>query len=433
VRYAFVLLLLGCGDSPAAPPPIGLVDAGVAPDVTVAIDASPDTSTKLDCSRSAQARTAPTSLYDAFVKDAATASRVDKLLADVVAQGGTPLEQADDRLVFLVRGAPPQGPWSVAGSFTSWKPSQMTLVPGTDLYVLDTHVARGQAQPYKLLSGTADTGFTEDTLARNVVWDGVNHQTVGYFNAVAHPGDQDLAKGRLVRHRSVHATKLGDARDVFVYLPPRYDDGSCDALPHLVVHDGNEDLTRGDFMSVADATYTGTPSASAILAFVALPSQDVRMNQYTFGTQGAVGDDYGDFLLNDLEPMLAGAYRVCPSPVATGQAGASLGGLISTYLAFAHPEHWGYVGAQSASYFWNQNAMITRAGQDPKAAVRFYLDTGCPDDNCDVVRLMNTALVGKAYDVQYVEEAGAQHDWSYWAGRLPKLLLRFREGVTACR
>ena len=76
--------------------------------------------------------------------------------------------------------------------------------------------------------------------------------------------------------------------------------------------------------------------------------------------------------------------------------------------------------------------MLTRAAQDPSVPVRVYLDTGCPDDNCDVVRPMNDTLTKRGYDVLYVEEAGAAHDWSFWAGRLPKLLTRFREGQTSC-
>jgi len=392
------------------------------------------------CTRAAQAGTANASLFDSLLADLAKlpdpskAARVAAFLTDVETQGGTPLEGAGDRLVFVVRGPGPEGPWSVAGAFTDWKNGKlpMTALPGTDLYVLDTQVAHGKAQAYKLLSGAQDTGFREDLFAANVEWDGFDQKTVGAFNALAHAGDGDLSKGRIVRHHDVHATKLADNRDVFVYLPPAYDDGSCKKLPHLVFHDGNESLTRVSFVTVADATYAKTPSAAAVLAFVALPTQNVRMDQYTFGTAGAVGDAYGEFLLSDLEPILTKRYRLCGAAAAKGLAGASLGGLISTYLAFQHPEAWGFIGAQSASYFWNNDWMLTRAAQDPSVPVRVYLDHGCPDDNCDVVRQMNDTLTKRGYDVLHVEEANAAHDWSFWAGRLPKLLTRFREGQTSC-
>ncbi len=424
-----------------------LDDASGATDAGGASDVASGDAAKTDCSRRAQVKNAPPSLYDAFVADMASvadatarASRVDQLLADVRAQGGTPLEApGDDRVVFLVRGAPPNGAWNVAGSFRpgmpDWKasPLAMTQIAGTDLWVADTRVPRGMAAQYKLLGGTTDDGFREDLLAMNVVWDGIDHQDVGQFNGLVHASDADATKGRLVAYRGVHAQKLGDTRDVFVYLPARYDDGSCAPLPHLLVHDGNESLTRGDFAGVADQTFAQDPSSSSILGFVALSDQNVRMDEYTFHTSTALGDAYGDFLANEIEPMLASRYRLCSAPEDRGLSGASLGGLISTYLAFQKPSTWGYVGAQSASLFWDSNAMITRGGQDPKVPVRFYLDHGCPDDNCDENRAMATALTQKGYELDHVEVANAEHAWSYWHDRFPQALRYFRQGRPACK
>jgi enterochelin esterase family protein len=430
-----MLALAACGGATGSTVPDAGSVSDAASDSVAAPDSGSDSAPEAGpiCTRTAQAKTAPTSLYDTLLADLPSlqntqiAAREDQFIADVKAAGGTPLEDASDRLVFVVRGAPPQGPWSVAGTFTGWKanPQPMTLVPGTsDLWVLDANVARGTAHQYKLLSGTDDSGFTEDLLARNVVWDGINQGGPGFFNAVAHASDGDGSKGRIVRYHTVHATKLGDDRDVFVYLPPKYDDGSCATLPQIVFHDGNESLTRGDFAGVADTTYAATPSAQAVLVFVALATQSVRTDEYTFGTQTALGDEYGDFLVNDLEPIVSKDFRLCSKAASRGLAGASLGGLISTYLAFQRADVWGFVGSQSGSYFWDSNAMITRAAQDPVVPVRFYLDTGCPDanDNCTVVQQERDALKGKGYEVTYVEDDAAMHDWPYWAARLPKLL-----------
>jgi len=427
VRYA--IFLLGC----SAPAPA--IQADAAADAVV--DAAIESAAPRDCSRAAQSRTAPVSLYDALGMDVAALSgaaltqRLDAFLADVRAQGGTPLEDGANRVVFIARGAPPSGPWSVAGAFTNWKAGALPMknIAG-DLWALDTSVPRG-AQPYKLLSGALDSGFMEDPLAVNVAWDGIDHQTVGQFNAIAHQSDAPLTKGRIARWRNVNATKLGDARDVFVYFPGAYDDGSCANRPAILFHDGNESLTRGDFASVADAEYAQFPMESAVLAFVALPSQDVRIDQYTFGTQTAKGDLYVDFLVSDLLPRVR-ALHVCGAQAALGIAGASLGGLISAYAAFEKPNIFGFVGSQSGSFFWNNEALVTHAQTTPKIPVRFYLDHGCPDDNCISNRDMNLALVAKSYDVMHVEDPGAQHDWSFWKARLPRLLGDFRSGQTAC-
>ena len=110
----------------------------------------------------------------------------------------------------------------------------------------------------------------------------------------------------------------------------------------------------------------------------------------------------------------------------------ALGGLISTFAAFEKPASWGWVGAQSSSYFWNGNAMITRVQQSPKIPVRFYLDSGCPDDNCDVTDQMDTVMTQKGYDHVRIKELNAEHDWSFWRGRLGGLLTHFRENQTVC-
>jgi enterochelin esterase family protein len=461
VALALAAAIGGCGVSDASGPPDGAPPAGADPGagaVTPPGDAPPahpgaPPPGPAACARADLARTAPASLFDAFEADlaavpagpsgdAARAGRVDQLLADVSAQGGTPLEDPKTgRAVFLVRGAPPAGSWSVVGSFVGWDKGQrlaMSAVEGTDLYAVDTVIPAGQSQTYKLLTGDADEGFVEDLLATNVVWDGIDHHTVGEMNAIVHPADQPKDHGRLERAARVHAQKLGDDRDVFVYLPPRYDDGSCAKLPMIVFHDGNESLTRGDFAGVADELYASRPELSAILVFVALPTQDVRMDQYTFGTPGAKGDDYVDFLAADLMPKVTGAYRVCAKADARGISGASLGGLISTYAAFAKPGVFGWVGAQSASYFWADDALVDRASTSPVIPTRFYLDSGEPggacgeEDNCAITDEMAATLTSKGYEVERVKVPNAEHDWPYWRARLPGMLTSFRDGHTAC-
>jgi iron(III)-enterobactin esterase len=409
-------------------------DGSIPTDGTVAVAA--------DCTRETRAKTAPVSLYDAFVSDMAPISaeaprraRVAAFLADVRAKGGGPLEDpASDRVVFLVDGAPPAGPWSVLGGFVAWDKARtlsMTKVAGTDLWIADARIPRGTAHAYKLLSGTTDTGFREDLVARNVVWDGIDHKTVGEMNAIVHADAVPKDKPRMVAFRGVPSAAMGNARDVFVWLPSAYDGPSCKKLPVVVFHDGNESLTRGDFVGPAETLYKAKPELSSILAFVALPNQNVRMDEYTFATAGSKGPLYAKLVADELLPQLGKDFRVCANPKARGVSGASLGGLISTFIAFEKPTAFGWVGAQSSSYFWADNAMITRASQDAKIPVRFYLDSGCPDDNCVVTDRMETTLKAKTYDVVRIKEQNAEHDWAFWNRRMTGMLTHFREGQTA--
>jgi len=458
------------------PEDAGAVDGDAAMAVDAADDVVPDASIDapndagidaagdagpLPCSRAAQAKTAPAALYDAFVADmaglvgAARTARVDAFLAAVDAQGGTPLEDPmTGRAVFLVRGAPPSGPWSVVGSFVAWDKNQglaMTNVQGTDLFVADSNaIAPGTTHGYKLLSGSNDGGYRQDQLAKNVAWDGVYRPgattfNVGQFNALIHPSAIPMTQGRLVVHGKVRATLLNNDRRVFTYLPASYDDGTCKALPSILFGDGNEALTRGDYATVANQLYQATPELSAVLVFAELASANVqqRVDEYTFGGGTAKGLQYVDFLQNDLWPSVAMRYRVCGKQEARGVAGVSLSGLIATFAAFEKPASFGWVGAQSPSYWWAGNGIVTRAqNTNPKIPVRFYMDSsstctngGANLDNCDVVDAMANVMVAKGYDHQRVKTAVAApdpHDWPYFKARAATMLTHFRQNQVIC-
>lgn len=375
--------------------------------------------------------------------DAAAKNKIlDDFLADVEAQGGTPLVDPDtDQVAFVIRGAPFQGTFHVSGSFNGWDEHAlpMNAAFGTDLYATTTTVPRGKRHEYKLVD-VPDNGagvYFEDRLARNVAWDGIDHHDVGELNGVLRPEDGDPKLGRLEAFRAVKSPLLGDSRDVFVYLPATYDDTSCPVLPSLVVHDGNESITRAPFHLAADTYYQTHPEHAAVLAFVALSSQDKRIDEYTFATPTGRADLYGDALRDEVVPFVSQRYRTCPNSRDRGLTGASLGGLVSTYLGLRDPSTWGYIGAQSPSYWWENKAIFPIAAATPLASTRIYVDNGCSATGMDQDGCANAAdfvklLDDKGWDVTHVVQVGGEHDWSYWQERWPQMLARFREGRTGC-
>ena len=120
------------------------------------------------------------------------------------------------------------------------------------------------------------------------VIDQQSHLSVVFAVEGEHQPGQVL-EGRLVALGKMHATKLGNDREIWIYYPPRYDDDRCEKLPSVVIHDGLESITRGGFIVAADTTYAARPDLSAVLVFVNLPSADVRIDEYSFGTPTAKG------------------------------------------------------------------------------------------------------------------------------------------------
>ena len=387
------------------------------------------------CDRATATRTAPAALIDAFAADIAggadAATAADALVSALLDAGGTPLvDPASDRVVFVWRGQP-DGAVSVTGSWSDWAPGAVPLVRvgESDVFAGEATLPQSERHEYKVVVGET---FVEDRLARNVVWDRIDHHGPGEMNAVLHPEAGDAARGRLVAWRDVPGVATADTRDVFAYLPAAYDAGDCAAFPVIEIHDGNESLTRVPFQDAADVTYAETPAAAAVLVFVALHAQDERMSEYTFG-DGTEGDAYVAFLRDELRPYESARLRTCSAAADRGIAGASLGGLISAYAAFQSPEAWGFVGSQSGSFFWEDEALVSRAAADPVVDVRWYVDHGCPDDNCASNQALVAALESRGYAVEHLEEANGQHDWAYWQKRLPTLLRAFRDGVIGCR
>nr|BDT31308.1 alpha/beta hydrolase-fold protein [Myxococcus sp. MH1] len=463
-RLSLVLLCASlssaCDDSegaPVVPPPPftqSYPDAGSTPD-------GGGGPTTWACQRQAVVKGAPMSLLAdlQLAMGRATTSNertqaIDRFVEQVEAQGGTPLvsdaSAGRQRVAFFARGESARDTF-VAGEFNEWSPTATPLgqVRDTDLYLAEVEIPRTGPQPYKLVKGGS---FFEDPRARNVVWDRLNRNDVGQFNSLVYPDAQDPAKGRLTAWYDVRATALNDARDVFVYTPASYDGPECPSLPVMYVHDGNESITRESFVDAADAHYKARPQDSAVLVFIALPSQDVRLGQYTFppalapGWPTPRGDDYLAFIVNDLMPRVESGLRVKTGPQETGISGASLGGLISVYAGFRAPEKFGFVGTQSGTLFWphdgevdrnDGNAMVVRASADPVVPVRFYVDHGSPSagctrdgeqgaDDCQSNLQFVSALRNKGYGVVHVNEVSGAHDWAFWKKRQPGLLCAFR-------
>jgi enterochelin esterase family protein len=393
----------------------------------------------------------------------------------VDAAGGTPLvsdpKAATQRVAFVVHArdfvgtaaTPPAV--SVVGPFTnSW--SAVDSVPlsrlsGTDLFVTELVLPRSGPLPYKFLKNREFAGEFEDVRAHHVIWDDVNRNAAGLFNALVYAELQPAGKGRLTAWRNVRSTVLGDERDVFVYTPAAYDKADCPRLPSLYFHDGNESLTRESFAEAADVYYLGRPQDAAVLVFVGLPTRnvpaDVRFAQYSFsplhpeGTEWPEprGAQYVSFLKTELVPKVDAAFRTRTAREDRGVAGISLGGLISVYTGFEASDTFSFVGTQSGSLFFphrgpldgvdeaDMNAMVERAKADPMVPVRFYVDHGSPSDgsacvqddggdDCQSNLLFVDALKAKGYEHAHVIEQRGGHDWAFWKKRLPKLLCFYR-------
>jgi enterochelin esterase-like enzyme len=342
-------------------------------------------------------------------------------LGDLMAHGGMPLRGG--QLLHFFAALPGDGsePIQLAGTYNGWDPGAGSMEPlaGLRLFYLALP-APAEGLTYKLVY---QGQWFSDEWNRSVAWDGIPVAGVGDFNSIfPAPADQ-RAIGRLVRLR-FQSVIMGDTRDVYVYLPVAYDLEPQRDFPLMVVHDGNESIARSQFDAVADAEIAAGRVAPVVLAFVALASQDERMDEYTFHTQGSQGELYRRFIADELVPFLQGEFRLVDDPQARAVMGASLGGLISYFIGWERSEVFGLVAGMSSSFFWDESWMVheIEADSGPLKPLRFYLDSADVNDNHDETVQVAQALAARGYAYRHVVQAGASHDWFFWKQRFGPML-----------
>lgn len=145
----------------------------------------------------------------------------------------------------------------------------------------------------------------------------------------------------------------------------------------------------------------------------------------------ARGATYARFLVETLKPFVDRTYRTRTAPEWTGIAGSSLGGLISLYASWKHPETFGRVGAFSPSVMWSEGKLLENWTEHSRRWTRIYLDAGAtefihsgdlPLNYGEATRAFYFHLKRLGYsghELFLVLEPGGQHHEKDWQRRLP--------------
>jgi predicted alpha/beta superfamily hydrolase len=243
-------------------------------------------------------------------------------------------------------------------------------------------------------------------------------------------GAHHTVEGTVKRLHALWSPELENERDIFVYLPPSYGEGDR-RFPVLYMHDGQNLFDQatsfsGEWHVDGTMEMLGRRGIEAIV--VGIPNLgEHRLDEYspfqdTMG--GGKGERYASFLVNTLKPRIDRDFRTITDREHTCIAGSSMGGLISLYAFFQHPEVFGMTGVMSPALWFAQRAIfhwIEHASFNPG---KIYLDVGTAEGERTVadVRAMRDLLLSKGYrlrrDLFYVEERGAGHEEDAWRRRI---------------
>lgn len=219
-----------------------------------------------------------------------------------------------------------------------------------------------------------------------------------------------------------------------IYLPPGYDENILTSYPVVFMQDGQnlffpEEAFRGQEWGVDETSQTlRTMSAVEDFVIVGIYSDD-RERDYTEPGY----EPYARSLAEEIVPEVQWRLRIGNHRRYRIVWGSSLGGVVSFYTVWQHPQVFGTAACMSSTFSHKDN-LIERVLREPPRDVAFYLDSGWPRDNYEVTMGIAMALISRGWryghNLLHLCFPNAEHDEKAWGMRL-HLPLQFINGAVA--
>ena len=238
------------------------------------------------------------------------------------------------------------------------------------------------------------------------------------------------AHGTLVTLPQVESPELGNSRDLVIWLPPAYA-RSERRYPVIYMHDGQNLFDpRTSYAEPwrVDRAMDRAAQRSVEAIVVGIPNSGIqRIDEYSPFTDaragGGKGDQYLDWVIGTVKPLIDEGFRTRPERQYTGMAGSSMGGLITLYAYLRDPSVFGFIGALSPSLWFGGRAIFSTLAESPHVPGRIYLDIGAREGRgaLDDARRMRDALTEKGYvpgsELRWVEDPRGHHNEVDWGRR----------------
>ncbi|MCP5096907.1 MAG: alpha/beta hydrolase [Chloroflexi bacterium] len=259
-------------------------------------------------------------------------------------------------------------------------------------------------------------------------------------------------------------------RPLYIYLPPGYEKQTDRNYPVIYMHDGQNcfeayvaDSYAGSWQAdvTADRLIKQGRMRACIIVGVGNGSEE-RIAEYlppysiyqlplrkkkgsTKTTDelnaeperpsliGGRAEQTAVYYRDEVAPYIRYRFRVDSRREQTATCGSSMGGLLSTYLAWEYPDFARHHAILSPAYWLTKTEAgkcetIERLRTDPPRDVRLWLDSGTQDapgrgdDGWPETAVARDALLENGFqigsDFQYFLDEGACHRESDWAARL---------------
>jgi predicted alpha/beta superfamily hydrolase len=239
-----------------------------------------------------------------------------------------------------------------------------------------------------------------------------------------------------------------NTRFLRVWLPPGYDDAQNSGryYPVLYLNDGQnmfesstafggvewgvdetaDRMIRESVVPPMIIVGIDNTGKDRLREYIPHPSMHPRMLRVQ-------GRYYPDFLLKEVMPFVASAYRAATGPENTGLGGSSLGALIGLYTVIARPDVIGRLLLESPS-LWVSNRQIIKESRGVRIwPEKIFLAVGTAeagssersrtvvDDVRELAAIMRRAVLSEKR-LRLVITEGAVHNEAAWGERFPEAL-----------
>ena len=238
---------------------------------------------------------------------------------------------------------------------------------------------------------------------------------------------------------------LNNKRQILVYTPPNYSK-THSPYHYLLLFDGIifEEIAK------VSSTIDNLIADDKIPPVVAVMIENFLPKSITLrSSELPPNPKFLRYIIKELLPWIQENFNITSDPSQSVIAGASYGGLASSFIAFKQPEIFANVLSMSGAYSWYPGAdfwlqrvkdledlehwwseedekegewLIRQFSQTEKLPLKFYLDVGVLEET-DPTQLFisnrhfRNVLLTKGYPVSYVEFLGG-HDFVCWRGSI---------------
>lgn len=347
---------------------------------------------------------------------------------------------AQYKLQFIIRHLPAGHAGDsvfVAGNFNGWNPGEKGTSTGGEATIQLNNLAagsynfkftRGSWQSVECLADGRDISDRQLVLSSDTMITTTIEAWKDDFAAVEkkHTASPNVS----VMDAAFPMPQLNTTRRIWIYLPPGYHK-SKKRYPVMYMQDGQnifDAYTAGfDEWGADEAADSLVKLGKPPCIIIGIDNGPHRLNEYNpyefkdFGK--GEGDQYVDFLVQNLKPFIDRKYRTLKGSENTIIAGSSMGGLISYYAMLKYPDVFGKGGIFSPS-FWTAGQikeLTATDGKNLKGTLFFYIGGQEGDRHVrnmfDITEMLGT---GSSALIYTVTDPRSQHNEAAWRKWFPE-------------